>query len=165
MGGISIKEGFPSSKLFNSPLETGIRALVLLSHAHPKSYDLATLTWLDHLIVHTSDIGGPESLHPSSPYRSGELLVRRRLIEESLRLMRQLNLIEVHSSQSGICYLASDNSYAFVELLRSTYATKLKDRAGWLIAYIDSLSGNDIKELISKRIGRWNIEFQELPSA
>ena len=75
---------------FNSTLETGIRALVVLEAFHPRRCDLMEMTWLDHLVVHTGDLDGedvPESLHPDLPNRAGELLVRRQLVERSLRLM------------------------------------------------------------------------------
>ncbi len=57
--------------LFNSELETGTRAMVILEAAYPRAFDLARLTWFDHLVVHTEDIGGPESLHPALPGRTG----------------------------------------------------------------------------------------------
>ena len=41
--------------LFNSPLETGVRAVVVLDAAFPRCFDLAHLTWFDHLVVHTRD--------------------------------------------------------------------------------------------------------------
>ena len=53
-----------SAPLFNSTLETGVRSVVILDALHPRAFDLAHLTWFDHLVVHTSDIGGPGSLHP-----------------------------------------------------------------------------------------------------
>ena len=56
---------------FNSPLETGFRSLVLLDAAYPRSFDLSALVLFDHLVVHTADIAGPSSLHPSLPHRSG----------------------------------------------------------------------------------------------
>ena len=34
--------------LFNSPLETGVRAVVVLDAAFPRCFDLAHLTWFDH---------------------------------------------------------------------------------------------------------------------
>ena len=49
---------------FNGPLEAGIRAVSILGAAYPQSYDLQRLVALDYLLVHTSDVGGPESLHP-----------------------------------------------------------------------------------------------------
>ena len=66
------------------------------------------------------------------PSRSGELLVRRSLIEESLTLMRRLHLIDVIADEHGIVYQASDEAYSFVELMRSKYACDLKARSKWL---------------------------------
>jgi len=45
--------------LFNGALETGVRAVIVLDAAYPRCFDLARLTWCDHLVVHTADIGGP----------------------------------------------------------------------------------------------------------
>ena len=56
--------GAASVELFNSPLETGVRSVVLLNTAYPRAFDLKELTWLDHLVVHTGDISGPESSAP-----------------------------------------------------------------------------------------------------
>ena len=42
----------PGPQLFNSPLETGIRALAILDAAYPRAFDLSEPTWLDHLVVH-----------------------------------------------------------------------------------------------------------------
>jgi len=65
------------NRLFNSHLETGTRALIILDAAYPRTMDLTRLTWFDHLVVHTEDIGGPQSLHPPLSSRTGELLVMR----------------------------------------------------------------------------------------
>lgn len=44
---------------FNSPLETGVRALSILEAAHPEACDLHRLVELDYLVVHSGDAGGP----------------------------------------------------------------------------------------------------------
>lgn len=146
--------------LFNSPLETGIRAVVVLNAAYPKAFDLSQITWFDHLVVHTSDVGGPKSLHPDVPCRSGELLVRRSLIEESLKLMRRLHLVDVIADERGIVYQASDEAYSFVELIRSRYALELKARSEWLAENVCNMDKEQMKKLITDKLGRWNIEFQ-----
>ena len=68
--------------VFNSALETGVRTLTVLVASYPKTHDLGRLVQYDYLTVHSADAGGPPSLHPPLPLRSGELLVRRGLIEE-----------------------------------------------------------------------------------
>jgi len=146
--------------LYNSQLETGTRAMVILEAAHPRALDLARLTWFDHLVVHTKDVGGPESLHPALPGRTGELLVRRRLVEDSLSLMRRLHLIDVVHDESGIAYRASDDASAFVDLLTTKYAQGLKDRARWLIAELGDLDEAQLTKRVADQIGRWSVEFQ-----
>lgn len=147
-------------ELFNSPLETGVRALVVLNAAYPMMFDLSQLTWLDHLVVHTADIKGPDSLHPDLPHRTGELLVRRHVIEESLILMRRLHLVDVVADDYGIRYQASEEAYPFVELMRSPYAQALKERAKWLAENICTLDAHQLEELVTEKIGRWKVEFQ-----
>lgn len=160
MAPINVMDKQKETLLFNSHLETGMRAVVVLNAAYPGAFDLSQLTWFDHLVVHTSDIGGPKSLHPDVPHRSGELLVRRRLIEESLTLMRRLHLIDVLADERGFVYQASDEAYSFVELMRSKYACELKERAIWLAKNICSLDENIMEKLIVDKLGRWNVEFQ-----
>lgn len=156
----SFNEGTDTS-LFNSAIETGVRALIVLNAAYPLSYDLTRLTWLDHLVVHTGDIGGPDSLHPKLPQRSGEILIRRRLIEDGLTLMRRLHLVTTIPNESGIAYQATDEAYPLIELMRTNYATELKNRAQWLVENVCPLGEAAMHKLITDKLGRWNIEFQE----
>lgn len=146
--------------LYNSQLETGTRAIVILDAAYPRALDLAQLTWFDHLVVHTEDIGGPPSLHPALPGRTGELLVRRRLVEESITFMRRLHLVETVADENGIAYRAGDDVPALVGLLRTRYATELKKCAHWLIAELGDLNQAELTARIADRIGRWAAEFQ-----
>lgn len=147
-------------RLFNSPLETGVRSVVLLDTAYPHGFDLTRLTWLDHLVVHTADIDGPESLHPNVPHRNGELLVRRSLVEEGLALMRRMHLIEAKFTADGIVYVACDQAGPFVRLIRSQYGRALKERASWLLDYVGERGFEHLHEVIATKIGRWAIEFQ-----
>src|SRR3546814_3146779 len=109
------------ARLFNSALETGVRSALILDAARPRSFDLAHLTWLDHLVVHTADIGGPPSLHPDIPQRDGELLVRRRNVEAGLVLMRRLHMIVAHYSEAGISR-SEEHPPELQSLIRISYA-------------------------------------------
>ncbi|MGU3420839.1 ABC-three component system middle component 2 [Methylobacterium sp. D54C] len=148
------------TELFNSPLETGVRSVVILNSAFPRAFDLKELTWLDHLVVHTGDISGPRSLHPTVPHRDGELLVRRALVEQGLMLMRSLHLIEAKYGEAGIVYAALDQAAPFVKLIRTEYGKTLKSRATWLVAYLEERGGEHLHEVITEKIGRWSVEFQ-----
>src|SRR5262249_8655232 len=141
-----------SSGLFNSPLEAGVRAVIILDAMHPRALDIGHLTWCDHLVVHTSDVGGPDSLHPDIPQRTGELLVRRRLVEEGVALMRRLHMVDADIGERGICYFASDEASAFVEMLRTNYSVELRKRAAWLANFLDGKSDEVLAALINERI-------------
>jgi hypothetical protein len=146
--------------LFNGPLETGIRAVIVLNALHPMTADLGRLIWLDHLVVHTADIGGPPSLHPEIPQRTGELLVRRSLVEKGVELMVRSHLIEAKPCAEGIVYLASEEAAPFVELMQTPYGLTLRDRAMWLATRLDSMTDTELSDLIERKIGRWALEFQ-----
>ncbi|PQZ27057.1 hypothetical protein CQZ93_14795 [Ochrobactrum vermis] len=156
-------EGKRQSHPFNSTLETGIRALVVLDALYPRRCDLMEMTWLDHLVVHTGDLGGdgvPESLHPDLPNRVGELLVRRQLIERSLRLMQQVHLIEVFETEAGVEFAAGEDAPSYLDLLRTPYSVALKERASWMARQLCDITTGQLRQSIADRIGRWTAEFR-----
>jgi hypothetical protein len=134
--------------------------VVVLEAAYPRALDLRRLTWFDHLVVHTADAGGPASLHPSLPERTGELLVRRRLVEESVTLMRRLHLVDAVADGSGLAFRAAEEAPAFVGLMRTTYALALKERAAWLVSEFADLSTEELASRIESKLNRWAIEFR-----
>ena len=148
---------------FNSTLETGIRALVVLEAFYPRRCDLIEITWLDHLVVHTGDLevqDVPESLHPDLPNHTGELFVRRQLVERSLRLMQQMHLVDVFESEAGVEFCSSEEAPCYLELLKTPYSLALKERAKWMADRFAGLKTREMKEQIEKRIGRWTAEFR-----
>lgn len=152
-----------SAHPFNSTLETGIRALVVLEAFHPRRCDLLEMTWLDHLVVHTGDLDGldgPASLHPDLPNRAGELLVRRQLVEKSLRLMQQVHLVDVFETAEGISFGASEDAPSYLDLLQAPYSVSLKERARWMADRFAALPAQEMRALIEERIGRWTADFR-----
>jgi ABC-3C biological conflict system middle component len=146
-------------QLFNSPLEAGIRAVVILEKLRPEAMDLAEMVLFDHVVVHTADLGGPPSLHPDLPGRKGELLVRRRLVEKSLDLMRRCHLVEQEITDDGVWYRASDEAANYVELLESSYSERLKRCAEWIAAQVRLKDKAAFKSLVRDRIGEWTDAF------
>lgn len=147
---------------FNGPLEAGIRAVSILGAAYPQSYDLQRLVAFDYLLVHTADVGGPESLHPPTPMHSAELLVRRKLVENALLLMMTRTLIHREITSEGIKYCAGENAATFLTSLSTTYLRALKDRADWLVGALGSLSDQDFKGVMRRFFDDWVEEFQHV---
>lgn len=145
---------------FNSALETGVRSLAVLAEACPDSYDLQRLVYFDYLVVHSRDANGPESLHPNTPLRNGELLVRRGLVERGLLLMISRALIERRAEPRGIGYIATDDAGPFLDCLQSSYACSLRDRAQWAVETFGSLEDDELKSYFDANFERWTREFQ-----
>jgi len=147
---------------FNSPLETGMRSVTLLVAAFPMSLDLQRLVAFDHLVVHTEDLGGPESLHPRIPMRSAELLVRRGLIERGLMLMMSRGLVQRSTGDSGFHYQADEFAETFMSSLESPYLSQLKIRAEWVLREYGPLDDSDLRATINDVFDRWLEEFQSI---
>jgi hypothetical protein len=147
---------------FNSPLETGVRAVTLLAAAYPRAFDLQRLIALDHLLVHTGDIGGPASLHPPVPLRSAELLVRRRMIERALLLMMTRDLVSRQVGPDGIGYVAGENAVFFLAAVESDYVKALQERAHWLVHNLGAMADGEFRALLRRSVDRWVEEFQNV---
>src|SRR5262245_47156482 len=133
----------PKPMTFNGPLEAGIRAVAILGAAYPRAYDLQRLVAFDYLLVHTGDVGGPDSLHPSGRVRCAELLVRRTLVEQALRLMMTRDLVAREVDKEGIKYSAGENAAPFLASLTSSYLQSLKDRAAWLVETVGGVADQE----------------------
>jgi hypothetical protein len=147
---------------FNSPLETGLRSLAILEAAFPQRYDLQRLVELDYLVVHSADVGGPESLHAPLPLRAGELLVRRQLIEKGLLLMMSKGLIERYTAVAGIEYAAGDTASPYLASLTAPYTLRLRERAQWLVNNFKNFTTDEIRGLIRRFFERWSSEFESV---
>lgn len=150
----------PKIEPFNSPLETGLRSLAILDAAFPKQFDLQRLVELDYLVVHSADIDGPSSLHAPLPYRAGELLVRRALIERGLIMMISRGLIERQITVDGFEYIASDLTAPYLSSLSAPYTIQLRERAKWLVGNFAGFTTDDLRKLIRKYFARWSSEFE-----
>ena len=113
----------------------------------------------DHVVVHSSDLGGPRSLHAELPERKGELLVRRRLVEAGLQLMRRCHLVDQDSGEDGLVWRASDDAASYVELLDTTYSIHLKTCAAWLARQVRGRTKAGFKAFVRQELGDWSEAF------
>jgi hypothetical protein len=145
---------------FNGKLEVGLRALCVLTAGYPDHYSVQRLTALDYLVVHSDDVpGGPISLHPRTPYRGGEILVRRGVLQEGLALYWSRALIERQFAEEGLYYAATEQSAAFLDALQSRYVDALRDRANWLVDRFGPESDEELADFVRENVGEWGAEF------
>lgn len=148
------------SSLFNSPMESGLRSLTLLVAGYPNYYDLDRLVIYDYLLVHSGDIeNGPKSMHPDTPHRSGEILIKRPVIESGLKNMIAKGLIEARYSESGIAYSATEVSSPFLDSLQANYTQKMIEIADWVIKVFGGYNMESLKKLVNNNLNVWGSEF------
>ena len=144
---------------FNSALETGLRALSVLTATYPAPADLQRLMAYDYLLVHSADAGGPDSLHPGVPQRNGELLVRHTIVQDGLFLLLSRNLIDRLATENGIEYCAGDLAQPFLDQLGSPYVQALRERADWIATTFGDMSNDDLRAFVRTRFAEWTTEF------
>ena len=147
--------------LFNGAVEIGLRCLVILNEAFPSTYSLQKLVVFDYLTVHSDDApGGPTGLHPQTPNRGGELLVRRDTLRQGLMLYQSRDLLQQRFEQSGLYFVATERSGNFLDTLDAEYVEVLRLRARWVVESFGELSDEDLGEFVREHIGSWGAEFE-----
>lgn len=150
---------------FNSPLELGLRCVVILSEVFPDGLDLERLLIYDYLLIHSADVDGPPSVHPEIPLRTGELTVRRDILQKGLNLMTSRRLILRNPTSDGFSYSIDDSAGGFLNGLSSSYVSKLVKRAKWVVATFGNYSDLDLQERIRDvyNIETWQFQPYERP--
>jgi hypothetical protein len=149
-----------SEHLFNTPIESGLRSLFVLEAVGPEECDLQRLVIYDYLLVHSDDVpAGPPALHPATPLRSGELLVRRTLVEHGLRLLIRKGLVTKNYTKAGIYFSASKHAKRFLEYFTSEYARRCAEISKWIAGRFQPMSDDQLREFIHDNLSRWGAEF------
>lgn len=145
---------------FNNNIETGLRMLTVLTSAYPNKYDLEHLVYFDYMVVHSADINpNIQSLHPAVPNRSGEIFIRRNLIQNGLDIFLQKGLIVKYYNDNGIQYSASESSIPFLDSLNESYTSSLVDLANWVVKEYGNYELKDLRELMRRNLEKNRSEF------
>ncbi|GAB6142300.1 threonine transporter [Methylosoma difficile] len=139
-----------------------MRSLAILVVAFPIAFDLQRLVEMDYLVVHSGDANGPQSLHAPLPLRSGELLVRRGLIEKGLLLMLSRGLIQRIPKDDGFNYLAGEVAAPFMSSLTAEYSQQLMVRANWAVKQFENVSTEDVRRITHRLFEEWTSQFQPI---
>lgn len=146
----------------NGSLEVAIRVLMVLVEAFPEHLDLNRLVLLDHGLLHSADLGGPESLHPPVPIRAGELGIKRELVQGGVEVLVRSGLAQMETRLDGIRFWASESAEGFARLLATEYAHALSSRASWIVNHFADLSDDAMREAMRSVSGHWAEEFEHI---
>ena len=145
--------------LFNNEIEMGLRILVILKCIYPKSLDVEMINYYDYFSLHAKDVGGEESLHADVPNRSGELSVKRGLIQNSLDMLMLKGLVEHSYTQSGIEYIASEEVAPFIDNLEASYTQDLIKSVTWVCNHFNNMNTKEIRAFVLNNKHKWGSEI------
>ena len=148
-----------NTTIFNSPLEVGLRIIFLLNEFYPRTADINRLIIYDYMMIHSSDAGGPKSVHPSIPHRASQILVKGAIMREALILMQSKELVEAVFVDTGISYKATELTKFFIEKLESTYAQELKAVSKWVKERFLFMDEESLNNYVRNNIENWGGEF------
>jgi hypothetical protein len=141
-------------------MEAGLRGLTILEAGYPNSYDIDRMVIYDYFLVHSGDIqNGPESIHPATPHRSGEILVKRPILENGIKNMMAKGLVEANYSENGVAFVATEVATPFLDSLQSDYTRKLIDIACWVVNTFDSYTVKELHSFTNQHLSIWGGEF------
>ena len=149
----------PSITPFNSPIEIGLRLLSLLTVSFPSKYSIQQLAAFDYMVVHSDDLpGGPSGIHPRTPQRSSEYLIRLNEIHKSLLFYMSRNLVEEFFTPDGITYSATNYSASFLDTLKAKYSLLIWQRASWVIEHYGDLNISQLNRFMIDALDEWGGE-------
>jgi hypothetical protein len=138
--------------VFNTPLEAGVRLISFLDAYYPESLDFEQLMKIDYILVNSADFNGPESLHPKTPNRQGELYSRRETVHAGIELMKRFYFIEIELTRSGVFYRVTESAEPYLELMKSSYSVAMRNIAKWLVIELNEIGFKNINEILGQRV-------------
>jgi hypothetical protein len=149
-------------QIFNSPIEVGIRVLVLLDRSTNTRHSLQRLCIYDYILLHAGDIDlSQNNIHPLHPYRSSEYPIKHQIIKNAIYLLITRRLINVFVDKYGITYGCNVRTKWFLDFLESEYIKKLKRTAEWIDAKFSESTDEELSILMKQKITKWGDEFNQ----
>lgn len=128
-----------SKDLFNSPVENGARIVLLLAGLN-RQLDLDELIFLDYAAIYSDDFKGGPSLHPMLMNRLAELVRRREIFPDAIKLFTAKGMFTSEVNEHGVRYHITPAGRKFADMLTTEYHTDFRRRIAWVSENIDSLT-------------------------
>jgi hypothetical protein len=143
--------------IFNSPTESALRTLLIIDEV--KSLNIDKLIIFDYLCLNTEDFNGPSSIHAPVPNRNVQILIRREVIKDGLKILVAKELVKVKAQKTGIFYAKSPLTTLFLSHMTSAYKTRLHERVKWVTENFGEWSETKLKKFVKENIEHWSSEI------
>ncbi|MBI0401125.1 ABC-three component system middle component 2 [Cyclobacterium marinum] len=147
------------TKVYNSVIEIGMRALVILSYSPSISKSLDEIMILDHLALNTFDVGGPVSLHAPIPNRGVQVYSKSKILNKSIQLLLSKELITLSATSNGFKYSINESGKNYLSYFESKYFHLLNDRVQWTMKNFGQMDESQLKKVVNQNLANWGEEF------
>lgn len=138
--------------VFNTPLEAGVRAIAFLNAYYPNEIDFESLLKIDYVIVNSGELDGPKSIHPFTPNKMGELIMRRSIVREGIDLMIRFGMLQSKLTDTGIYYKVTDQAQPYLKLMKSNYSKLIIESSIWLAEEVNTNRFININSKLSRKV-------------
>lgn len=146
----------------NTPLEFGLRALIVLSKLSSEGTDIERLLTYDYILTNSGEFNSKlPSIHVETPYKYSKLLVKRDTLKDGLNLLIKYGLITLDYSEEGIIYKKNKYTQKFLDNINSIYKDRLEVVAEWISSDIHCKEVSEIEYDLRRRIQKYGIGFYE----
>lgn len=130
-------------------IETALRISLLLLTVK-KEMSLERITCYDFMTSYLNDYNSKqENLEAISPFEKEEFIIKSEIVMNSLKFLLSYNLVSVSYNETGIYYKSNDMSKYFVDLLKSSYKSKIIKQVLWLENNYSDYSDIELENLIT----------------
>lgn len=110
------------NSLFNTPFETGLRAMLILYSTQTQGMTVDRITAYDFMTIYGNDLGVSEkNLHGINHFSFSELTSKRAVCSEGVKSFVLDGLISVKHANKGFLYSLTSAGKKYVEALESDY--------------------------------------------
>ena len=115
-------------RLFNTPFETGLRAMLILYSTNTRGMSIDRIVAYDFMTIYGDEFGVSEtSLHGSNQFNFSEYPSKRDIFSEGVKRLVLDGLIGVSRSKRGFLYFLTQAGKKYVASLDSDYKNQYLD--------------------------------------
>lgn len=150
------------NKIYNTPVEIGVRLLMILVKSEVE-VDFDKLLVLDYLSLHSNVINDEfKSLHPDNPCHGLEIYSKIDVSKNAINLLISKGLIDIRFTSEGIAYSSNSISEYFLSFFEGEYYNELEENIERIINKFNLWDSNKLQDYIFKNIGKWNGNIRNL---
>ena len=139
------------NSLFNTPFETGLRAMLILYTTQGRGMTIDRITAYDFMTIYGNDLGVSEkNLHGINHFSFSELTSKRAICAEGVKAFVLDGLISVTRNRNGFLYFLTTSGKKYVEALDSDYKAQYLEIVKTVHVKYDNVAETELIKTINQ---------------